>query len=77
MERGSNTPLVKGGKKDRNKVEKYRPISIRSISCKVLEHVLHSNTMKHLENNNILTDLRHGIRKYRSGETKLTTLQNK
>ena len=68
--------MFKGGKKDRNKDKKYRPISLTSISCKVLEHILHSNIMKHLENNNILTDLQHGFRKHRSCETQLIITVN-
>ena len=48
--------LFKGGKKDCNKAENCRPVSLTPISCKVLEHILHSNIMKHLGNNNILTD---------------------
>ena len=57
------SPLFKGGKKDSNKAGNYRPVSSMSISCKVLEHILHSNITKHLENNNILTDLQHGFTK--------------
>ena len=70
------SPLFKGGKKDRYKAENKRPISLTSISCKVLEHILHSNIMKHLENNNILTDLQHGFRKHRSCETQLIKTVN-
>ena len=56
--------LFKGGKKDCNKAENYRPVSVMSISYKLLEHILlHSNIMKHLENN-ILRDLQHGFRKH-------------
>ena len=32
------SPLFKGGKKDCNKAENYRPISLTSVSCRVLEH---------------------------------------
>ena len=60
------SPLFKGVKKDRNKAENYRPLSLTSVSCKALEHILHSNIMKHLENNNILTDLQYDFRKHRS-----------
>ena len=69
------SPLFKGGG-DRNKAENYRPISLTSISGKVLEHILHSNIMKHLENNNILTDLQHGFREHRSCETQLIKTVN-
>ena len=58
--------LFKVGKKDWNKAENCRPVSLTPISCKVLEHILHSNIMKHLGNNNILTDLQYGFRKHRS-----------
>ena len=68
--------LFKGGKKDRNKAENYRPISLTSISCKVLEHILDSNIRKHLENNNILIDLQQGFRKHRSCETQLIKTVN-
>ena len=68
--------LFKGGKEDRNKVENYRPISLTSISCKVVQYILHSNIMKHLENNNIVTDLQHGFRKHRSCETQLIKTVN-
>ena len=35
------SPLFKGGKKDRNKAKNFRPVSVMSISCKVLGHILH------------------------------------
>ena len=36
-------PIFKGANKDFSKVENYRPISLTSIACKVLEHVIHSS----------------------------------
>ena len=41
------TPIYKQGKKDRSKAENYRPISLTSIPCKILEHIIHSNVMDH------------------------------
>ena len=41
--------LLKVEKKDHKEAENYRPIRLTSISCKVLKHILHINTMKHLE----------------------------
>ena len=70
------SPSFKGGKKDRNKAENHRPVSLTSISYEVLVYILQSNIMKHLENNNILTNLRHGFRKYRSCETQLIKTVN-
>ena len=59
------SPLFKKGKKDCNKAENCRPINLTPITYKVLEHILHSNIMKHLENKSILTDLQHDFRKHR------------
>ena len=62
-------PVYKKG--DRVSPSSYRPISQTSISCKTLEHIIHSNFMDHLENLNILTDYQHGFRKRRSCEAQL------
>merc|ERR1712105_37471 len=44
----------------------YRPISLISIACKVLERIIRNKIMEHLETNNILTKLQHGFRSNRS-----------
>ena len=49
----------------------YRPVSLTSIPCKILEHVLVSNLMKHFENNCILNKRQHGFRRGRSCESQL------
>ena len=41
------------------------------ICCKLMEHIIKSNIMSHLENNKILYNLQHGFRKARSCETQL------
>ena len=41
-------PLFKGGKKYSKKALNCITVRQASISCKVLEHVLYSNVMKHL-----------------------------
>ena len=69
-------PIYKSGKKDRGNAENYRPISLTSVTCKVLEHIIHSNVMSHLENNGILSDVQHGFRKRRSCETQLVVVIN-
>ena len=62
-------PVYKKG--DRGSPSNYRSISLTSISCKTLEHIIHSNFMDHLENLNMLTDYQHGFCKRRSCETQL------
>ena len=49
----------------------YRPISLTSILSKVLEHIIQSQVMKHLEQYAILTDVQHGFRARRSTVTQL------
>ncbi|MFC1375539.1 MAG: reverse transcriptase family protein [gamma proteobacterium symbiont of Ctena orbiculata] len=63
------TPIFKKG--DRSSPANYRPISLTSVCSKVMEHILHSQVMKHLEANGILSDQQHGFRKRRSFESQL------
>ena len=51
--------------------ENYRPVSLTSITCKLLEHIVHSNIMDHFDRFNVLDDSQHGFRKKRSCETQL------
>ncbi|MCG8046535.1 MAG: reverse transcriptase family protein, partial [Candidatus Thiodiazotropha endolucinida] len=52
----------------------YRPVSLTSLCCKLLEHIIVSNTLKHLDRHNALHDSQHGFRARRSCETQLLTL---
>jgi hypothetical protein len=49
----------------------YRPVSLTSVVCKLLEHIIVSGVMKHFEDHKILTDCQYGFRKGRSCETQL------
>ena len=49
----------------------YRPISLTCICCKLLEHIVVSNMMTHLETENILCPEQHGFRRGHSCETQL------
>jgi hypothetical protein len=63
----------------KNCVANYRPVSMTSVMCKVTEHIVCSNMMRHCDNHNhhILIDAKHGFRKRRSCETQLiVTLQD-
>ena len=56
------SPIFKKG--DPKIAGNYRPVSLTSITCKLLEHIISSNVMHHLEGNDILYRLQHGFRKY-------------
>ena len=68
------TAIYKKG--ERFKASNYRPVSLTSLCCKIQEHILTSNIMKHLDKFNILTDCQHGFRARRGCETQLLTLIN-
>ena len=63
------TPVYKKG--DKTDPGNYRPVSLTSLVCKTLEHVLVSQIMKHLESNQILADVQYGFRSNRSSEAQL------
>lgn len=63
-------------KGDRNRAENYRPVSLTSVACKLLEHVICHHLRNHLEMFNILTDRNHGFRSGYSCETQLLTTMN-
>ena len=58
-------------KSDRHAAENYRPVSLTSVSSKLLEHIICKQLLDHLERHNILTTLNHGFRSGYSCETQL------
>ena len=62
-------PIFKKG--DRCTAANYRPISLTSVCSKILEHIIHSQIMRHLDIHQILSDQQHGFRKKRSCENQL------
>ena len=54
----------------------YRPVSLTSLCCKVMEHIILSHIAKHLAANNILIDQQHGFRQRFSCETQLISAVN-
>ena len=63
------TPIFKKG--NRHEARNYRPISLTSIVCKTLEHIIFSQIINHLEANQILSDKQHGFWKKHSCESQL------
>ena len=62
-------PLFKKG--DQNSVCNYRPISLTSSTCKVMESIIHDALSHYLLSNNLLSDNQHGFIKSRSTLTNL------
>lgn len=62
-------PIFKSG--DNTKTRNYRPISLTSVSCKALEHIIYSNLMAHLQENNFFSPTQHGFRRGLSCDTQL------
>ena len=58
------TPIHKKG--DRTDPSNYRPVSLTSQTCKVLESIVREHITKHLFENRILSDRQHGFREGRS-----------
>jgi len=55
------TPLFKTGK--RSQAENYRPVSLTSQICKIVESVLRDELVSHLDKHNLIKDSQHGFRK--------------
>lgn len=62
-------PIFKSG--NETDVANYRPISLTSQCCKILEHIICSHITNHLENHSLLTKEQHGFRKGLSTITQL------
>ena len=62
-------PIYKKG--DKQLPSNYRPVSLTSIVCKMLESVLRDKIMQHLETFNLLSPHQHGFRSARSCTSQL------
>ena len=69
------TPVFKKG--EHYDPANYTPVTLTSVCCKVLEHILTNNIMTHLELHGILCHQQHGFRRKRSCETQLLEFADK
>ena len=69
--RAVQIPIHKQGK-PRNKAESYRPISLTSCLCKLMERILNHRLIWYLEKQNMLINEQAGFRKQRSTEDQVT-----
>ena len=69
--REANVTLIFKNKGSKSKAENYRPISLTSIPCKVMESILRDNIVDHLARNNLIKSTQHGFMAKHSCATKL------
>ena len=63
------TPIFKKGA--RTKQENYRPVSLTSIPCKIMESIVRDGLMAHLEENSLMNPSQHGFMPGKSCATNL------
>lgn len=66
---GKIIPIHKSGNK--MTVQNYRPISLTSTCCKLLEHIISNHVTQYLEENNLIYKHQHGFRRGLSTVTQL------
>ncbi len=62
-------PIFKKGNK--HSPSNYRPVSLTSVSCKMLEHIIFSQIMNHFDLHKFLVHYQHGFRRKHSCESQL------
>ena len=61
-------------KSDKSNPSNYRPISLTSLCCKLMEHILCYNIMNYLESNHILNNYQYGFRSSHSCQAQLISI---
>ena len=56
---GNITPVFKKGKK--HITGNYRPVSLTSVACKMMEQLVRNEVMEHMLTNNLLSSFQHGF----------------
>jgi hypothetical protein len=68
--------IVLHKKGPKNRVENYRPISLTSVCCKVMESIIKKHIVSFLDTNNILSPLQYGFRSGQSTSSQLLHCTN-
>ena len=68
-------PIFKKG--SRLSANNYRPVSLTSVVCKIMEKLVRENIIKHLEMNKLINDNQHGFMHGRSCATQLLDVMDK
>ena len=63
-------PILKKGK-SKDKADSYRPISLTSCICKLMERIINRRLMWYLEDNKLIMDEQAGFRQHRSTEDQI------
>ena len=66
--------MFKKGDMCRSLACNYHPVSLICIPCKLLEHIVCSNIIVHLDEHKLLSDKQHAFRKWHNCETQLTAV---
>jgi hypothetical protein len=69
------TPIYKKGRK--TDPENYRPVSLTSVSCRLLEGIVKDGIVRHLEKNGLIRASQHGFMKGRSCTSNLLSFLEK
>ena len=69
------TPIYKRGPK--NIAENYRPVSLTSIACRLMEKIIKEQILSHLVKEEVLSKQQHGFMKNRSTVTQLLSYLDK
>ena len=72
---GNITPVFKKGKK--HITGNYRPVSLTSVACKMMEQLVRNEVMEHTLTNNLLSSFQHGFVHGRSCTTRLLAVLDK
>src|SRR5664279_2488391 len=68
------TPIYKGG--NASELSNYRPISLTSVACKIMERIIVADLLDYLRTNNAISNQQHGFLSGKSTSTNLLEALN-